>query len=193
MIKKLVFLSLFSIFLFSHSIGQTAISSPFTYKAIKLINVNFDDHVKALDFFIAKWKPLAKPVLRPRDFLGREKMLYYEEPEGIAGDSATRTTIYENSKFISQLILASRRPLDGLRICHEDNEESLTELDSNTLNEAISLFGEAYTLMREYSIRVYNINQDFQDLSDLHATRVKIIEGQAKLRDILARGPQKKN
>ena len=178
MIKKLVFLSIFSIFLLNHSIGQTAVSSPFVYKTIKLINVNFDDHVKALDFFIAKWKPKKNPT--PNSF--------YEEPSGIDG-GGTRDIIYDNAKYISYLIISSRRPLDGLRICYEQNEEWLTELDATTLNEAINLFGEAYTLMREYALRVNNIRQDIQDLTDLYATRAKIVEGQAKLSQILSRGP----
>ncbi|MBI2646495.1 MAG: hypothetical protein HYW85_05645 [Deltaproteobacteria bacterium] len=182
MIKKFVFLSLFSIFLLTHSIGQAAASSPFVYKTIKLININFDDHLKALDFFIAKWKPKKNPT--PSSF--------YEEPAGLDGGGG-RDIVYENAKYISQLILASWRPLDGLRICHENKEESLDELDTKAIADALSAFEGAYTLMREYSIRVYNIRQDFQDLTDLHATRAKIIEGKAKLQEILSRGPQKKN
>ena len=183
--KKLVFLSLFSILLLNYSIGHATNYHPFIYKTLKLANINFDDHVKALDYFIGKWKLLEKPILT-KDLIGRDEILYYDTPAGIDGGGG-RDIVYENSKYISQLILASRRPLDGLKKCHEQNEELLDDLDIQALSEAVTLFGEAYTLIREYSIRIYNIRQSFQDLSDLHATRAKVIEGQAKLREILAR------
>jgi len=185
--KKLVFLSLFSILLLNYSIGHATNYHPFIYKTLKLANINFDDHVKALDYFIGKWKLLENPILT-KDLIGRDEILYYEEPKNIFGlDEGVEDIVYENSKYISQLILASRRPLDGLKKCHEQNEELLDDLDIQALSEAVTLFGEAYTLIREYSIRIYNIRQSFQDLSDLHATRTKVIEGQAKLREILAR------
>ncbi|MBI3017740.1 MAG: hypothetical protein HYY62_07095, partial [Deltaproteobacteria bacterium] len=162
------------------------------YETLRLANINFDDHVKALDYLIAKWKPLEKPI-RSRDLVGRDKILYYEEPKGIVSGLGGIDVVYENSKYISQLILASTRPLIGIKKCHDRNEERLTVLDAQNINEAIDSLGIAYDTMREYSIRIYNIRQSYQDLTDLHATRAKIIEGQAKLQEILSRGPQKKN
>ena len=189
--KKLVLLSLFSI-LILNSICHATTYHPLVYKTIKFANIDFDDHVKALDYFIAKWKPLEKPILRPRDFLGREEILYYEEPRGIDGGGG-RDIVYENAKYISQLIYASSSSLLAIKRCNEQKEMTLDAIDTAKITDALNIFGQASDTMREYAIRVYTIRQDFQDLTDLHATRAKIIEGQAKLRDILARGPQKKN
>jgi len=183
--KKLVFLGFFSILFLGHSTVQATNYQPLIYKIIEFSDINFNDHIKDLDYFIGKWKLLEKPILT-KDLIGRDEILYYDTPAGIDGGGG-RDIVYENSKYISQLILASRRPLDGLKKCHEQNEELLDDLDIQALSEAVTLFGEAYTLIREYSIRIYNIRQSFQDLSDLHATRTKVIEGQAKLREILAR------
>ena len=179
--KKLIFLSLFSMLILSPASHASPYNAIF-YETLRLANINFDDHLKALDFFIAQWKPKKNPT---RDS-------FYEEPQGIAGGGGM-DFVYQNSKYISQLILASRRPLVGIKKCHDQNEERLTTLDAQTLNEAVNSLGIAYDTIREYSIRIYNAEQNPQDLTDLHATRAKIIEGQAKLRDILARGPQKKN
>ena len=183
MIKKLAFLSVFNILFLSHAIGKTTNYHPLVYKTIKFANIDFDDHIKALDLFIAKWKLKKDPT---PDSL-------YEEPKGIVSGLGGIDVVYENSKYISQLILASRRPLVGIKKCHDQNEERLTTLDAQTLNEAVNSLGIAYATIREYSIRIYNAEQNPQDLTDLHATRAKIIEGQAKLQEILARGPQKKN
>ena len=52
--KKLVFFSLFNILFLSHAIGQTTNYHPLVYKTIKFANIDFNEHVKALDIFIAK-------------------------------------------------------------------------------------------------------------------------------------------
>ena len=163
---------------FGHSICHATAYHATFYETLRLANINFDDHVKALDFFIAKWKPKKNPT--PNSF--------YEEPTGITG-SGTIDVVYENSKYISLLILASRRPLVGIKKCHDQNKDPLTEIDADALTEALNSLGQAHDTMREYSIRVYNIRQNPQDLTDLYATRAKIVEGQAKLSEILSRGP----
>ena len=183
MIKKLAFLSVFNILFLSHAIGKTTNYHPLVYKTIKFANIDFDDHIKALDLFIAKWKLKKDPT---PDSL-------YEEPKGIVSGLGGIDVVYENSKYISQLIYASSSPLLAIEKGHGQEETMLDEIDATKITDALNLFGQASDTIREYSIRVYNINQDFQNLSDLHATRAKIIEGQAKLQEILARGPQKKN
>ncbi len=178
--------------LLSYSVGHATSYNAIFYETLRLANINFDDHVKALDYFIGKWKPLEKPI-RSRDLLGRDKILYYEEPSGLDGGGG-RDIVYENAKYISQLIYASRSPLLAIKKCHEQGKGSiLDEVDTAKIIEALTLFGQASDIIREYAIRVYNIRQNFQDLTDLHATRAKILEGQAKLQEILARQPQKKN
>ena len=178
--KKLVFLSLFSILLLNYSIGHATNYHPFIYKTLKLANINFDDHVKALDYFIGKWKLLENPILT-KDLIGRDEILYYDTPAGIDGGGG-RDIVYENSKYISKLINAANAPLVAIH-----GESILDKIDKEKIEEASGLFSEAGDLIHAYAIRIYNIRQSFQDLSDLHATRAKVIEGQAKLREILAR------
>jgi len=187
--KKLMFLGgLLSVLVLGHSTVVYATNyHPLVYETIRLLNIDIGDHVKALDYFIGKWKPLEKPI-RSKDLIGRDEILYYEEPTSFGGGGGgVEDIVYENAKYISYLIMTSTRPLVGIKKCHDRSEERLTELDAQTLNEAISSLGTAYDTLREYSIRIYNLRQSYQDLSDLHATRAKVIEGQAKLREILAR------
>src|SRR3989338_6778202 len=158
--KKLVFLSLFSILLLNYSIGHATNYHPFIYKTLKLANINFDDHVKALDYFIGKWKLLENPILT-KDLIGRDEILYYDTPAGIDGGGG-RDIVYENSKYISQLINAANAPLVAIH-----GESILDKIDKEKIEEASGLFSEAGDLIHAYAIRIYNIQQSYQDLSDL--------------------------
>ena len=178
--KKLVFLGFFSILFLGHSTVQATNYQPLIYKIIEFSDINFNDHIKDLDYFIGKWKLLEKPILT-KDLIGRDEILYYDTPAGIDGGGG-RDIVYENSKYISKLINAANAPLVAIH-----GESILDKIDKAKIEEASGLFSEAGDLIHAYAIRIYNIRQSFQDLSDLHATRAKVIEGQAKLREILAR------
>ena len=182
--KKVMFLGgLLSVLVLGHSTVVYATNyHPLVYETIRLLNIDIGDHVKALDYFIGKWKPLEKPI-RSKDLIGRDEILYYEEPTSFGGGGGgVEDIVYENAKYISKLINAANAPLVAIH-----GESILDKIDKEKIEEASGLFSEAGDLIHAYAIRIYNIRQSFQDLSDLHATRAKVIEGQAKLREILAR------